>query len=233
MSVEAANDVGLWKFENCPNFADANAGCNIYVSMNIDRLHQLLKGVFKDHTWEWMVDFLQDIYGAEKALKLIDEVFFALPRFSNIHQFGNKLTRVKQWTGSEYKGMLKVWLAALGPLLKGHPNHLKFLKTVTDFILIAGYHSHTETTLQYVQDTLHGISRNIHLFLPYRHNQSKRKIPKIHSLFHYIKCIKEMGSADNSDTEVSEVAHKNLIKDGYRASNKVDYIQQMLQWETR
>ncbi|KAF8241226.1 hypothetical protein K440DRAFT_574364, partial [Wilcoxina mikolae CBS 423.85] len=73
MSVEAANDVGLWKFENCPNFADAHAGCNIYASMNVDRLHQFLKGVFKDHTWEWMVDFLKDIYGAEKALELIDE----------------------------------------------------------------------------------------------------------------------------------------------------------------
>ncbi|KAF8247199.1 hypothetical protein K440DRAFT_551742 [Wilcoxina mikolae CBS 423.85] len=71
--LEAANDVGLWKFENCPNLADAHADCNIYTSMNVDRLHQLLKGVFKDHTWEWMVDFLKDIYGAEKALELIDE----------------------------------------------------------------------------------------------------------------------------------------------------------------
>ncbi|KAF8243359.1 hypothetical protein K440DRAFT_562039 [Wilcoxina mikolae CBS 423.85] len=158
-----------------------------------------------------MVDFLKDIYGAEKALELIDERFFALPRFSNIHQFGDKLTRVKQWTGSEYKDMLKVSLAALVPLLKEHSNHLKFLKSVTDFILIAGYHSHIETTLKYLQEALHGISRNIHLFLPYRHNQSISKIPKIHSLFHYIECIKEMGSADNSDTEVSEAAYKNLI----------------------
>ncbi|KAF8241194.1 hypothetical protein K440DRAFT_575078, partial [Wilcoxina mikolae CBS 423.85] len=83
-------------------------------------------------------------------------------------------------------------------------------------------------TLQYLQDALHGISRNIHLFLPYRHNQSIRKIPKIHSLFHYIEYIKEMGSTDNSDTEVSEATHKNFIKDGYHASNKVDYILQML-----
>ncbi|KAF8252847.1 hypothetical protein K440DRAFT_509360, partial [Wilcoxina mikolae CBS 423.85] len=147
-------------------------------------------------------------------------------------QFGDQLTQVKQWTGSEYKDMLKVWLAALDTILKGHPNHHKFLKSVTDFILIAGYHSHTETTLRYLQDTLHGISRNIHLFLTYRHNQSISKIPKIHSLFHYIECIKEMGSVDNSDTEVSEAVHKNLIKGGYRASNKVDYIPQMLRWET-
>jgi hypothetical protein len=33
-----------------------------------------------------------------------------------------------------------------------------------------------------------------------------------------------MGSADNSDTERSDVAHKNLIKDGYHSSNKVNYI---------
>jgi len=42
-----------------------------------------------------------------------------------------------------------------------------------------------------------------------------------------------MGSADNSDTEISEAAHKILIKDGYRSSNMVNYIPQMLRWETR
>ncbi|KAF8242960.1 hypothetical protein K440DRAFT_563329, partial [Wilcoxina mikolae CBS 423.85] len=113
--------------------------------------------------------------------------FFALPRFCEIRQFGDKLTQVKQWTGSEYKVMLKVWLAVLAPLLKGHPNHLKFFKSVTDFILIAGYHSHTETTFRYLQDTLHGISRNIHLFLSYHHNQSISKMSKIYSLFHCIE----------------------------------------------
>ncbi|KAF8241405.1 hypothetical protein K440DRAFT_514653, partial [Wilcoxina mikolae CBS 423.85] len=52
-------------------------------------------------------------------------------------------------------------------------------------------------------------------------------IPKIHFLFHYINCIKEMDSANNSDTQVSVAAHENLIKEGYHASNIVDYIPQM------
>jgi len=52
LSTMAAEEVGLWKFADCPNFANAHAGCNIYVCMNVDRLHQLLKGLFKDHTWE-------------------------------------------------------------------------------------------------------------------------------------------------------------------------------------
>jgi len=199
--------------------------------MNVDQLHQLLKGLFKDHTWEWIIGFLKDIYGHEKDLDLIDERFSIIPHFSDICQFGDKLTCVKQWTGAEYKDMVKIWLPALAPHLKGHPDHFKFIKSVTDFILIASYHSHNETTLKYLQDALSGISSNIHLFLLYRKSHSMRKIRKVHSLLHYIECNREMGSADNSDNKISEAAHKNIIKDGYHSFNKVNYIPQMLRWE--
>ena len=85
--------------------------------------------------------------------------------------------------------MVDVWLAAFAPLVEGHPDHLKFIKSVTDFILIASYHSHTETTLNYLQHALSGITNSIHLFLPYHKSHSMSKIPKIDSLLHYIKCI--------------------------------------------
>jgi len=78
----------MWKFADCPNFADAHAGCNIVSCMNVDQLHQLRKGLIKDHTWEWIVSFLKDIYGQEKGLDLIDEQFSIIPRFSTIRQFG-------------------------------------------------------------------------------------------------------------------------------------------------
>jgi hypothetical protein len=164
-------------------------------------------------------------------LDLIDERFSIIPRYSDKRQIGDELTRVKQWTGAEYKDMVKVRLAALAPFLKGHPDHCKFIKSVTDFILITSYHFHTETTLKYLQAALIGISSNIHLFLPYRKRHSMSKIPTIHSLLYYIECIREMGSPDNRDTEISEAAHKNLIMDAYCCSNKVNYIPQMLRWE--
>jgi hypothetical protein len=200
--------------------------------MNVDRLHQLLKGLFKDHPWEWIVSF-RNIYSQEKSLDLIDERFSIIPRFSNIHQFGDKLTSVKQRTGAEYKNMLKVWLAALAPLLQRHPEHFKFIQSVTDFILITSYHSHTKTMLKYLQDALSGIISNSHLFLPYRKSHRRRKIPNIHSRLHCIECIREMGSADNCGTKISEATHKNLINDGCYSSNKVNYIPQMVRWETR
>jgi len=62
LSSMAAEEVGLWKFANCPNFADAHAGCDTYSCMNVDRLHQPLMDLFKNHTWEWIVCFLKDIY---------------------------------------------------------------------------------------------------------------------------------------------------------------------------
>jgi hypothetical protein len=128
---------------------------------------------------------------------------------------------------------VKVWLEPLAPVLTGDPDHFRFIKSVTDFILIASYHSHNDNTLKYLQDALSGISRNIHLFLPYHKSLSMSKIPKICSLLHYIKCIRVMGLAGNSDTKISEAIQKNLIKDGYHSSNKVNYYPQILRWEER
>ena len=196
--------------------------------MNVDRLHQLRKGLFKDHISEWIVSFLNNIYGQEEGLDLIDEQFSIIPRFSNIHQFGDTLTHVKQWTGAEYKDKAKVRLSAHAPRLKGQSDHFKFIKSVTDFILIASYHSHTETMLKYLQHALSAISSNIHLFLPYCMSHSMCKIPEIDSLLHYIECSRGIGSADYSDTEMSEAAHKNLIKDSYCPSNKVNNVRRML-----
>jgi len=200
--------------------------------MNIDWLHRLLKGLFKDHTSEWILSFLQDSQGQEKGFNLIDKGISIISWFSNIRQFRTTLSPVKQWTGAKYKDMVKVWFSALAPLLKGHPHYFKFIKSVTIFILIASYHSHTKITLKYLQDAHCAIGSNIHLFLPYRKSHSMRKIHKIQSLLHYIDCIREIGSADTSNTEISEAAHKNLVKNGSSSSIKVNYILQLLQWKT-
>jgi len=199
--------------------------------MNLDWLHQLLKGLFKDHTWEWIVGFLKDIYGQEKGLDQIDEQFTIIRHFSDICQFGDNLTPMKWYTGAEYKDMEDSWLATFAEPLTGDPNDFQFIKSVTDFIQIASYHSHTQTMLKYLQDTLSGIRSNIHLFLPYHKSHSMSKIPKIHSLLHYIECNREICSANNSDTKISEPTDKNLIMDGYCSSNKVNCILQILRWE--
>jgi hypothetical protein len=90
----------------------------------------------------------------------------------------------------------RIWwrsgLQRLPLFLKGYPIQFKFIKSVTDFIKIASYHSNTETTIKYLQNALSGISSNIHHLPRYCKSRSMNKIPKIHSLLQYIERIREM-----------------------------------------
>jgi hypothetical protein len=177
------------------------------------------------------VSFVKDMYGQEKGFDLIDARFSIIPPLSNIRQFAGNITRVTQWTSAKYKDMVILWLATLARLLQGHPNNIKIIKSGTDFILFARYHSHTETTLKYLHDVLSGISSNIHLIILYRKSQIISKIANSDPLLLYIECIREMGSASNSESELPGAAHENLFSDVYCSSNEVIYIRQLLQWE--
>ena len=44
--------------------------------------------------------------------------------------------------------------------------------------------------------------------------------PKFHVMTHYVTCIREYGTADNFDTEHSEVGYKYYVKTFYGRTNK-------------
>jgi hypothetical protein len=52
-------------------------------------------------------------------------------------------------------------------------------------------------------------------------------------MMHYFASIKLRGSADGYNTEWSERLHIDFAKEGYRASNRRDFIQQMATWLDR
>ena len=47
---------------------------------------------------------------------------------------------------------------------------------------------------------------------------------------HYVEAIHSHSTADGYNTEASERLHIDYAKEGYRASNKKDYIKQMTVW---
>ena len=49
-------------------------------------------------------------------------------------------------------------------------------------------------------------------------------------MLHYAEAIRSHGTADGYNMEASERLHINYAKEGYRASNKKDYIKQMTVW---
>jgi len=98
--------------------------------------------------------------------------------------------------------------------------------------MICSYGIHTKATPKYEQSVLSGVCCYILLSLLYLVSHSIINTPAIQSHLYYIECIREMGSADLSNTKIPEVAYKQSIQDCYDSTNQVIYIQQMLRWVT-
>jgi len=52
--------------------------------------------------------------------------------------------------------------------------------------------------------------------------------PKLHFMSHMLDSIQRIGSGDNFTTDISERLHIGNVKEAYRCTNKVNYIQQMV-----
>jgi hypothetical protein len=210
------------------NFGANHMG-NVYSLLGPDYLHQLLNGML-GHGLEWARDYLaESLNMSQEAVKgAVDKRFSEVPPFPNLKYFGQKMSQIQQWTGAEYKSMLRVWMPVMAPLFRNSPGHLRGMKSLTDFIMIASYPTHSEETLKYLQRALKGFEDS----LPLWPRESFDKIVKLHAMRHYVDLIREYGAIDHTDTEMTEALHSD-IKRSYEHSNKVAYEPQMLAWNDR
>ncbi|CDO74667.1 hypothetical protein BN946_scf184828.g7 [Trametes cinnabarina] len=195
---------------------------NIFNCIVPDLLHQLHKGVFMSHLVQWIAK------GHEDEL---DARFARVPPYPGLRVFSQGITGISQWTGNEFRQMERIFVGIIDGL-HADSRVVAAARAMLDFIYLAHYPSHTPSTLQQMRDALERFHANKDVFRDLNLREHFN-IPKLHWLIHYISSIIDFGSCDGLSTEVPERLHIDFAKSAYRASNRKDYVKQMVTWLTR
>ena len=236
------------------NFAWRHHFVNIHAGMMLDPLHQLLKGIVQ-RLIEWLKKLINEtVHTSESSNQprkkrakrsgkrlvdqstadyQIDHRFKQSLPYVGLKHFG-QFSSVSQWTGNERKQVVRQLLPVITPLLKKQQAALACSRAILDFVTIAQYTTHDESTLMYMDHALERIDKLIGVFNQFRpvdkDGEPTFNIPKLHAMTHYREFIQRYGSLMGTDSGVGEVGHKTMLKEFFSRTNKGRKYEQQILW---
>ncbi|KIJ98505.1 hypothetical protein K443DRAFT_9104 [Laccaria amethystina LaAM-08-1] len=175
---------------------------DIHELLSPDLLHQLIKGIFKDHLVDWVGQYLYQTHGKTVALEIIEDIdhrISAVPPYPGLRRFPDGHD-YNQWTGDDSKALMKVFLAAIAGYLPS-----SMVQCISAFMNAC-----------YITRRNAGVRVSISL-------------PHQHALFHYYNSIQLFGSPNGLCSSITESKHIKAMKEPWRRSSQYHALIQMLQ----
>ncbi|KAH9916450.1 uncharacterized protein B0H18DRAFT_939252 [Fomitopsis serialis] len=213
-------------------FTDHFPRADIHEALSPDLLHQVIKGTFKDHLVEWVLEYIKTHHSTHEANALIDDLdrrLRSVPAFPGLRRF-KEGRNFKQWTGDDSKALMKIFIPAITGIVPDRV--VQCVRTFLDFCYIARRSSHDSRSLQEMEDTL----RRFHELRSVFRDEDVRNsfaLPRQHALAHFVRGIRLFGSPNGLCTSITESKHIRAVKRPWRATNKNNPLIQILEVNSR